>query len=309
MTTLTRREFGVLALGTMALPRLAAAQTIGGVRLGVQTYSFRDLPRTAGGDATSSIIEAMKACGFTDCELWADQIEPPRVRFGPNPTPEQQLQQRQNREALRTFRVQTPLDHFRNIGNAFRKAGLTIYAYNYSFANDFTDEEINRGFEIARAMGAEIITTSSSPDFAKRLAPFADRQKTTVAFHNHSARNFDGRPGNFFSPDHFAAVLAASNRFKINLDIGHYTAANQDPIAYLRDHARDVTNLHIKDRKKNEGANTAWGAGDTPIREVLLLLKRDKLPIRAYVEYEHKGAAGPVEEVRKCLDYAKSALA
>ena len=309
MTTITRRQFGALTIGTLALPRLSAAQTVGGVRLGVQTYSFRDLPRAPGGDATASIIEGMKACGFTECELWADQIEPPRVRFGPNPTPEQQLQQRQNREALRTFRVQTPLDHFRKIGEAFRKAGLTIYAYNYSFANDFSDEEINRGFEIARAMRAEIITSSSSPDLAKRLAPFADRQKMTVAFHNHSAKNFDGRPGNFFTPEHFAAVLSASNHFKINLDIGHYTAANQDPIAYLRDHSRNVTNLHIKDRKKDEGPNTPWGTGDTPIREVLALLKREKSPIRAYIEYEHKGAAGPVEEVKKCLDYAKAALA
>ena len=308
MTTITRRELGILTLGAVALPRLGAAQTVGGVRLGVQTYSFRDLPRTQGGDATASIIDAMKVCGFTECELWADQIEPPRVRIGSNSTPEQLQQQREHREALRTFRVQTPLDRFRKIGDDFKKAGLTIYAYNYSFGNDYTDDEINRGFEIARALGAEIITSSSSPELAKRLAPFADRQKMTVAFHNHSARNFDGRPGDFFSPQHFATVLAASDRFKINLDIGHYTAANQDPIAYLRDHSRDVTNLHIKDRKKDEGPNTPWGTGDTPIREVLALLKRLQSPIRAYIEYEHKGAAGPVEEVTKCLDFAKSAL-
>ena len=51
-----------------------------------------------------------------------------------------------------------------------------------------------------------------------------------------------------------------------------------------------------------------WGTGDTPIREVLQLLKREKWPIRAYVEYEHRGTAGPVEEVKTCFAYAKQVL-
>ena len=76
MTTLTRREFGALTLGALAVPRLAFAQTVGGVRLGVQTYSFRELPRTPGGDQTAGIIDAMKTCGLTECELWSPQIEP-----------------------------------------------------------------------------------------------------------------------------------------------------------------------------------------------------------------------------------------
>ena len=38
------------------------------------------------------------------------------------------------------------------------------------------------------------------------------------------------------------------------------------PCAYLREHHANITNLHIKDRKKNQGDNTPWGTGDTPIR-------------------------------------------
>ena len=96
MTTITRREFGVLALGTLALPRLITAQTIGGVRLGVQTYSFRELPRTPGGDASAAIIGAMQSLGLTDCELWSPQIEP-AAAGGRGRTPEQI---REAREAL-----------------------------------------------------------------------------------------------------------------------------------------------------------------------------------------------------------------
>ena len=302
MTTMTRREFGVLTFGTLALPRLTAAQTVGGVRLGVQTYSFRELPRTPGGDAAAAIIGAMQSLGLTDCELWSPQIEP-AAAGGRGRTPEQI---REAREALRTWRVQTPLDHFRGIRNAFAKAGASIYAFNYSFGNDFPDEEINRGFEIARALGAEIITASTTLSVARRVVPFAEKQKMVVAMHNHSNTK---DPNEFATPESFAAAMALSKYFKVNLDIGHFTAANYDPVAYMREHYAGITNLHLKDRRKDQGDNTPWGTGDTKIREVLALLKREKWPIRAYIEYEYRGTDGAVAEVKKCFDYAKSALA
>jgi sugar phosphate isomerase/epimerase len=302
MTTMTRREFGMLALGTLVLPRLTTAQTIGGVRLGVQTYSFRELPRTPGGDASAALIGAMQTLGLTDCELWSPQIEP-AAAGGRGRTPEQV---REAREALRRWRVQTPLDHFRGIRNAFAKAGASIYAFNYSFGNDFSDEEINRGFEIARALGAEIITASTTLSVAKRVVPFAEKHKMAVAMHNHSNTR---DPNEFATPESFAAAMALSKYFKVNLDIGHFTAANYDPVAYMREHHAGITNLHLKDRRKDQGDNTPWGTGDTQIREVLALLKREKWPIRAYIEYEYRGTDGAVAEVKKCFDYAKSALA
>ena len=67
---LTRREFGALTLSAVALPTLARAQTVSGVRLGVQTFSFRELMRPPGSDLVDPIIAAMKTCGLTECELW-----------------------------------------------------------------------------------------------------------------------------------------------------------------------------------------------------------------------------------------------
>ena len=302
MTAISRREFGALTLGALALPRFAAAQTVGGVRPGVQTYSFRELARTPGGDQTAAIISAMQTCGLPECELGSPQIEP-AAAGGRGRTPEQI---REAREALRTWRVSTPLDHFRGIKDAFAKAGASIYAYNYSFGNDFSDEEINRGFEHARALGAEIITASTNLTVAKRVAPFAEKHRMAVAVHNHSNTK---DPNEFATPESFAAALAISKYFKVNLDIGHFTAANYDPVAYLREHHNDITNLHLKDRKRDQGDNTTWGTGDTKIRDVLALLKREQWPIRAYIEYEYRGTAGAVEEVKKCFDFAKRALA
>jgi len=66
--------------------------------------------------------------------------------------------------------------------------------------------------------------------------------------------------------------------------------------------------LHIKDRKKNHGANLPLGEGDTPIKEVLLTLKEHRWAIPANIEYEYKGADTLVE-VKKCYEYCKAALA
>jgi sugar phosphate isomerase/epimerase len=96
---------------------------------------------------------------------------------------------------------------------------------------------------------------------------------------------------------------------RINLDIGHFTAANYDAVAYIREHHAQITNLHLKDRKKNQGDNTPWGQGDTPIRDVLQLLKRERWPIPADIEYEYRGEGTSPQEVRKCFEYAKQALA
>ena len=137
-----------------------------------------------------------------------------------------------------------------------------------------SDGEIDRGFEIAKALGAEIITASATLTIAKRVAPFADKHRMVVAMHNHSRTD---APDEFAKPESFATAMQLSKYYKVNLDIGHFTAANYDAVAYIREHHADITNLHLKDRKKNQGDNVPWGQGDTPIREVLQLLKKRAL--------------------------------
>ncbi len=294
----TRRQFSRTAAAGLILPALtgrwADASLVNGVRLGVQTYSFRELPRPAGGDAVDVIIGAMKACGLDECELWSPQIEPEST----GTTPE-------TRQFLRQWRVSTPVSHFAGIRKTFAAAGITIFAYNLSFSDSFSDEEIDRGFEHARALGAEVITASTTLAVAKRLVPFAAKHRIPVAMHNHSRVD---DPNEFATPVSFTTALAMSPFFRVNLDIGHFTAADFDALAFIEAHHDRITNLHIKDRKKHQGDNVPWGEGDTPIRETLAWLKARRSPIRAYIEYEYKGGRGPVDEVKTCLAYATKAL-
>jgi sugar phosphate isomerase/epimerase len=169
----------------------------------------------------------------------------------------------------------------------------------------FTDAELDRGFEMTRALGVDTMTTSTTMDVARRLAPLAEKQKILVGLHGHSNLS---DPNEFATPESFATAKKLSKYFRINLDVGHFTAANYDPVAFIREHHADITNLHLKDRKKNQGDNVPWGQGDTPIKDVLQLLKREKWPIPVDIEYEYRGA-DPVEEVKKCYAYAKQALA
>jgi sugar phosphate isomerase/epimerase len=292
---LTRREFATLAVTGLAWPRLsAAAQTgsavINGVRIGAQTYSFRGMTRPPGGDMVEVLVKAMTEVGIRECELWSPQIEPAGV----------------SREEVRKWRVETPLDHFRAIRKTFDAAGITVRAFNYSFNDSFTEPEIERGFEIARALGVEFITASSTLSAARRVAPVAEKHKMVVAMHNHS--NIKD-PNEFARPESFAAAMQLSRLFKVNLDIGHFTAANFDAVSYIREHHDRITNLHLKDRKRDQGDNMPWGQGDTPMREVLQLLKQQKWPIAAYLEYEYKGAGSPVDEVKKGLEFVRQALA
>jgi sugar phosphate isomerase/epimerase len=308
----TRREFGKLTLAGLAMAGrpegvVVPPSIIHGVRIGVQTYSFRDLPRPAGAaDSVDVVIQAMTEAGLSECELFAPQLEPQfssgaRGARGAPPSPEAI----KAREDLRRWRLESSLDHFKSVRRKFQAAGITIHAYCYNMNASFTDAELDRGFEMTKALGTDIMTTSTTMDVAKRLASMADKHKIKVGLHGHSNVS---DPNEFATPESFAAAMKLSKYFKVNLDIGHFTAANYDAVAYIREHHADITNLHLKDRKKNQGDNTPWGQGETPIREVLHLLEKERWPIPADIEYEYRGEGTPPQEVKKCFQYAKQAL-
>jgi sugar phosphate isomerase/epimerase len=283
----TRREIGKLALAGLPCAAVQAKPNskVNGVLIGVQSYSFRDRPLDAA-------IQAIAEVGLSECELWSGHVEPSAGGRGAG------------REELRKWRLTTPLDHFREVRRKFDRAGIQLYAYNYSFRDDFTDEEIARGFEMARAMRLKYLTASSTLTAARRVAPFADKARMVVAMHGHSNLK---DPNEFATPDSFEAAMRLSRYFRVNLDIGHFWAAGFDPVEYIDRRHKDIVTLHVKDRKRDQGPNMPFGEGDTPIRQVLQLLKTKKYRIPANIEYEYKGADA-VAEVRRSFQYCKEAL-
>ncbi len=311
MTSLySRRDFGKVALAALPASTLFA-QKVDGVQLGICTYSFRSMPRT-GADSVDDVIKAMKECGGTVCELFSPQLEPENpmasgANRGPQtPRPRQDSPEaKKYREDVRNWRLNTPAEHFRAIRKKFDSAGIEIFAYTLNFRNDFTDAELDKCFEQAKALGAKTIASSTQLTVAPRLVSFAEKHKIYVALHGHSNT---ADPNEFSSPETFAKALQMSEWFRINLDIGHFTAGGFDPVSYIDENHAKITHLHMKDRKKNNGPNESFGEGDTPIKQVLTLLKDKHYPLPALIEYEYKGTGTPVEEVKRCLDYERAAL-
>jgi sugar phosphate isomerase/epimerase len=300
---LTRRNFGKLTLAGLPLASAWAKinSKIDGVHLGIQSYSFRDM-------SFDDALKAMVADGLGECEMFSPHIEGGHTDKSPMGGMRRDMSaddRKAMRDDLRKWRLSVSLDYFKGIKKRFDDAGIKLYGYNYSFNKDFTDDEIERGFEFGKALGVEILTASTTLSVAKRVAPFADKHKMIVAMHGHSNLT---DPDQFAKPESFTAAMEMSRYYKINLDIGHFTAANYDAVQYITDNHQNILLLHLKDRKKNEGPNTVWGEGDTPIKQVLLLLKAKKWPIPAYIEYEYKGTGTSPEEVKKCFDYAKQCL-
>ena len=300
MTDLTRREWTRLALGGLAATALpldlfGKAKTINsrykGVLIGAQSYSFRDRP-------LDKMLEAMAEVGLGSCEVWSGHLEPRRVEGSTLPP----------REALRQWRLTKGVDECKAAREKFAGAGVDVYAYNYSFRDDFTDEEIDKGFQMAKALGAKCITASSVLSVVKRVDVYAKKYKMKVGMHNHSTI----KENEFATPEDFAKAMAGSSEYIcVNLDIGHFTAANFDAVDYLQKNYKRIVTLHIKDRKRDQGANLPFGQGDTPIKQVLALLRDKKWNIPANIEYEYGGRDSKldtVEEVKKCVAYCKQAL-
>ncbi len=308
----TRRDFGRFALAGLAMAEGARAKPdskIEGVQIGVQLYSFRDLPHDL-----DLMVRAMTEVGINSCEFWSTMIHPIALPpFYGNPgTPALVPALRKDREAVRLWRETVSMDLFKAARRKFNDAGIDIYAYNYSFNESFSEREIERGFEMADALGARFITASTTLAAVRRVLPFAEKYRIPVAVHGHVPTD---DPNEFASPESFSRAMALSKYIWVNLDVGHFAAGGYDPLRYIRENHERISNIHLKDRLKDNPVpwdssnDLRWGWGNTPIREVLQLLKKEQYPIPAMIEYEYDGKGGPVAEVQRCYEFCRAALA
>ncbi len=223
-------------------------------------------------------------------------------------TPEQQAAMDAYNAEMKKWRMSATEATFTPVRDKITNAGilLQLLCYNMNVATT-TDDEIEYAFMMAKALGVKAMSTSTQVSMAKRLAPFAEKHQLVVGFHGHDNTS---DPEEVSTEATFQEVLAAGKYIGANLDIGHYTAAGGDPVAFIRKYHDRITNLHLKDRKKDHGPNQVWGQGDTPIKPVLDLLVQEKWDIPANIEYEGiNDPDGAVAGITKCFQFIKNALA
>ena len=266
-----------------------------GVVIGAQSYSFRDRN-------LDEAIKAMNDLGIKSVELWQGHVEPMEFMWKANATPEEL---KSKAEGLRKWRSSVSMNDIKVIRDKIKKAGINIQAYNGPFGAKDTDEEYELVFRTAQALGTDTITTSATVAVMKRVDALARKYRIKVGMHNHAHIE---DPNQFATPESFVRGMEGNSDFiRINLDIGHFTAANYDAVDFLRKNHAKIVCVHLKDRKKNQGAGVPFGEGDAPIAEVLKLIRDNKWSIPANIEYEYKGA-DTVEEVKRCLAYCKKVL-
>ena len=209
---------------------------------------------------------------------------------------------------LAEWRASANAATWKGVRKKFNDAGVDVALLCYNMQDTMKDEDIEYGFQMAKGLGVKGITTSTTLTMAKRIAPIADTHKLLVGYHGHDQTD---DPNQTATLERYDTLMGYGKYNGINLDIGHFTAANYDAVAFIEKHHAKITNLHIKDRKKDHGPNTPWGEGDTPLKAVLQLLKKNKYLFPANIELEYRIPADSnlIAEMKKCLAYAKDCLA
>ena len=179
---------------------------------------------------------------------------------------------------------------------------MLIEIVKYDGIYNMADAEVDYCFNLARTLGARAISCEIDAKHTQRIGQFADKHKLMVGYHGHAAT----------TPEHWETAFSQARYNGANLDLGHFVAGNNtSPVPFLKQHHARITHVHVKDRKMKEGAVTPFGEGDTPIVEALRLIRDNKWPIQATIEFEYPVPAGSdrMAEIAKTIEYCRKALA
>lgn len=221
-------------------------------------------------------------------------------------TQEQLAAQEEAAQKLKAWRTSISMDPFKKLRKMYNDAGVTIYAWK-QLSPTMSNEEFEYIFNVAEALGCTHTTLELPTDAAqlKRIGDFAMKKKIYAAYHTHAQGSMTA----------FDQAFALSKGNKANVDFGHWVAAGNvggTPMQFLEKFHDRTASFHLKDRTtpKNCSLNLEWGTGETPIKEILQLVKKNKWKIPGSVELEYNIPEGSdaVTEVRKCVDYCRSAL-
>jgi sugar phosphate isomerase/epimerase len=293
----TRRDLGKLALAALPATALAAKPNsdFGGVQIGViAPYSYRAMPDANDGAA---VLKHLVGNGISAVELSPEPIE----AWAGAPPPGQP----DSAVALKKWRLSASLDKFKAFRKVYNDAGIHIYEVRILPDKNMSDEEYEYAFTMAAAVGANQIGGELPTDltYTQRLGDFAVKHKMLVAYHAHTQATLTA----------WDAALAQSKGNAAQLDCGHYVAGTGlSPIPVIEKLHDRMANMHLKDRTTpaHGQKNLAWGTGDTPIAEILQLMRKNKYKFPAAIELEYPVPAGSdaVTEVGKCVEYCRKAL-
>ncbi len=285
----------------------------GGVHIGAITYSWRSMPSQA-----EDILQYCLKTGISSIELMGDVAEnfaglppmPVKPEKGANLSDSEiakfEKATQDAREAQKKWRITAPMTKFVELRKMYNDAGVSIHIAKFSPENWY-DKEIEYAFRAAKALGAKGVSNEIGEKACRKLGPFAQKAGSLAIFHQHLQ---PGEPGWTFEK-----FLDYSPSNMLNFDAGHYFGATgKHPNEIIEKLHKRIVSVHLKDKTGPKGnpanTNMPWGKGETPIADILLLLKKNKWPIYADIELEYPVPEGSdaVEEVRKCVEFSRKIL-
>jgi sugar phosphate isomerase/epimerase len=287
MTTISRRDLlktGALAavipsinLASFAAPTTEEADPWLGLKIGVATYTVRELP-------IEEAIKAVKRVG-----LKYVSIKNVKNHIDLTHTTEERKQRAQ----------------------MFRDAGLVpLSVGNVGMKNDEAD--MRRAFEYARDIGVPTMVCSPSRDagdldkWVKTLDPLVKEFNIKLAIHNHGPED-----NNFPSPyDVMKAVSKYDNRIGLCIDVGHTARANVDPAESIIKCRERLYDVHMKDISAMGNRNTPIESGRGILNSRAILAALVKIKFQGLVGFEYeKDSKDPVPGLAESVGYVKGLLA
>ena len=131
------------------------------------------------------------------------------------------------------------------------------------------------------------------------------KKKIYAAYHTHAQGSMTA----------FDQAFAVSKGNMANVDFGHWVAAGNvggTPMQFLEKYHDRISSFHLKDRTTPEhcALNLPWGTGETPIKEILQMVRRTsgRCPASIELEYDVPEGSDAVKEMKKCVEYCRAAL-
>jgi inosose dehydratase len=243
-----------------------------GLKVGVATYSLRDLP-------IEEAIKGVKRVGL-------------------------------NYVSIKNVKNHIDLSHTteerKERAKMFRDAGLIpLSVGNVSMRTGEAD--IRKAFEYARDIGVPTIVCSPSIDSIPILDKMVKEFDIKLAIHNHGPED----KGFFPSPfDVMRAVEKFDKRIGLCIDVGHTARAGVDPADSILKCQERLYDLHMKDISAMGDKNTPIEAGRGILDSKSILAALLKIKFQGLVGFEYeKDSKDPIPGLAESVGYNKGLLA
>jgi sugar phosphate isomerase/epimerase len=270
---LNRRGFLAAGLAGLGAPRratAAAAETAGGIKLGVASYSLREYSRAL---AIRCIQE----------------LRTPYVSVK-----EFHLPYRSSPEELESGRKE------------FERAGLTIVSGgNITLAKDDPDD-IRHYFEYARMCGMPMIVCAPTHSNMGAIERFVKEYNIRIAIHTHGPEDKQyPTPQSVLS-----VVKNMDPRCGLCMDVGHSSRAGANVVESIAEAGSRLFDMHMKDLRSFDprGAQCDVGEGIMPVVGIFKELQRTGYQGCVNLEYEINGD-NPLPGMRNSFSYMRGVLA